>query len=601
MRTFIVAVAVVTTAAAQRGPLPETIVFTRLGPSQTRLFVSNADGTSERPLLEAESLDYNPVWSRDGQWIVFTSERGGSADLYRVKPDGTGLQQLIANPAYDDQADFSPDGQKLAFVSTRADGSADLWIRDLSTNRETPLTSGRGGDFRPAWSPDGRWIAFSSDRGTKVKRDGGGRWWVHLQLADIYIIRPDGSALKRLTNSDNFCGGPRWTRDSRHVIGYCLSGEETFAYRSASDATDEALRRMGRVPLRGNTTLVSVDIATLEQTTITARPGIKSFPAVLNDGEIAYVRKDTDGRGISYHSTEKGGPRGMVRSPSWSPDGKRVVYHKLLDLKPPSWKKTWSRNPGYNLVTTNTLPAFDPSGKRLIATSDNNTLIQIETGRNEAQIVFRQEGKLAQSADWSPQGDAILFGLGQYFRNRAQGAQVAMIKPDGSGLREITSGANNNGFPSYAPDGKRFVYRTFGPEGQGLRVMHLEDGHVTQLTQDYDNFPRWSPRGDLIMFVRRLQDSFVMFTITPDGKRLKRLTDPGSDDSHGTWSPDGEWIAFSSARMGFKDEALNTDSPQPYGEIFVMRYDGSRVQQLTDNQWEEGTPAWLPWSRTTQR
>ena len=576
---------------------PETIVLTRIGPSQTRLFVANADGTAERPLLNADSLDYNPVWSRDGQWIVFTSERNSSADLYRVQPDGTGLQQLTANPAYDDQADFSPDGQKLVFVSTRADGTADLWSRDLSTNRETPLTSGRGGDFRPSWSPDGKWIAFSSDRGTTVKRDGGGQWWVHLQLADIYIVHPDGSALKRLTNSGNFCGGPRWTRDSSHVIGYCLSGEETFAYRSASDATDEALLRMGRVPLRGNTNLVSIDVVTLEQATITTRPGIKSFPAVLNDGEIAYVRKDSDSRGISYHSTEKGGPTGMVRSPSWSPDGKHVVYHRLLDLKPASWQKAWSRNPSYDLVTTNTLPAFDPSGKRLIATADNNTLIQIETGRNVAQTVFRQEGKLAQSADWSPQGDAILFGLGQYFRNRAQGAQVAMIKPDGSGLREITSGVNNNGFPSYAPDGKRFVYRTFGAEGQGLRVMNLDDGHVTKLTEDYDNFPRWSPRGDAIMFVRRLEDSFVIFTITPDGKRLKRLTDPGSDDSHGTWSPDGEWIAFASARMGFKDEALNTDSPQPYGEIFVMRHDGTRVQQLTDNQWEEGTPTWLPWKR----
>ena len=582
-------------------PQPKTILFTRLGPSQTGLFVSNADGTAERPLLNSESLDYNPAWSPDGQWIVFTSERNGSADLYRVKPDGTGLQRLTANPAYDDQADVSPDGQKLVFVSTRVDGTTDLWVRDLSTNRETRLTSGPGGDFRPAWSPDGKWIAFSSDRGTKVQRDGGGQWWVRLQLADLYIIHPDGSALKRVTNSGRFCGGPRWTRDSRHVVGYCLSGEETFAYRSVSDATDEALRRMGRVPLRGNTTLVSIDVSTLEQTTIAAAPGIKSFPAVLNDGEIAYVRKDGDGRGISYNSSGKAGPLGMVRSPSWSPDGTRVVYHKLLDLKVPSWQKAWSRSPGYDLATTYTFPAFDPSGKRLIATSGNTTLVQIETGRNVAHTVFEQEGKLAQSADWSPQGDAILFGLGQYFRNRAQGAQVAMIKPDGSGLREITSGANNNGFPSYAPDGKRFVYRTFGPEGQGLRIMNLEDGHVTKLTEDYDNFPRWSPRGDVIMFVRRLDDSFMIFTITTDGKRLKRLTDPGGDDSHGTWSPDGEWIAFASARMGFKDEALNTDSPQPYGEIFVMRYDGTRVQQLTDNQWEEGSPAWLPWNRTTPR
>jgi Tol biopolymer transport system component len=46
--------------------------------------------------------------------------------------------------------------------------------------------------------------------------------------------------------------------------------------------------------------------------------------------------------------------------------------------------------------------------------------------------------------------------------------------------------------------------------------------------------------------------------------------------------------------MGFKDEMTYTDAPQPYGELFVMRYDGANVEQLTDNQWEDGTPAWVP-------
>jgi len=46
--------------------------------------------------------------------------------------------------------------------------------------------------------------------------------------------------------------------------------------------------------------------------------------------------------------------------------------------------------------------------------------------------------------------------------------------------------------------------------------------------------------------------------------------------------------------MGFKDEVAYTDAPQPYGEIFVMRYDGTQVEQRTDNQWEEGSPAWEP-------
>ena len=51
---------------------------------------------------------------------------------------------------------------------------------------------------------------------------------------------------------------------------------------------------------------------------------------------------------------------------------------------------------------------------------------------------------------------------------------------------------------------------------------------------------------------------------------------------------------WASSRLGFKDEGIYTDAPQPYGELFVMRYDGTGVRQLTDNQWEDGTPAWRP-------
>ena len=79
-----------------------------------------------------------------------------------------------------------------------------------------------------------------------------------------------------------------------------------------------------------------------------------------------------------------------------------------------------------------------------------------------------------------------------------------------------------------------------------------------------------------------------------EGGEPKRLTwNPGADVVQG-WTPDGKTIVFASSRMGFKDELTYTDAPQPYGELFVMRYDGSNVEQLTDNQWEEGTPAWQP-------
>jgi Tol biopolymer transport system component len=64
-------------------------------------------------------------------------------------------------------------------------------------------------------------------------------------------------------------------------------------------------------------------------------------------------------------------------------------------------------------------------------------------------------------------------------------------------------------------------------------------------------------------------------------------------DAHCTWSPDGSALVFTSARMGFKDERVLSMTPQPYGELFTIRVDGTDLRQLTDNQWEDGTPIWF--------
>lgn len=585
----------------------DRVVLDRLGPTQAAIYVSNAHGSGERILQRSGSLDYDPSWSPKGDWIVFTSERIGPAELYRIHPDGSALEQLTDYPAYNDQAAFSPDEKRIVFVSTRAEGRANLWLLDVSTRKATRLTTGDGGDFRPSWSPDGKWIAFSSDRGSSLPPAKGR--WERLQLADIYLIHPDGSGLKRISQHGGFCGSPKWTADSKSVIAYCMSAQDTWTYRFGDETGDDRL--------------VKMDVASGEEVPVAVGPGVKLMPTVLASGEMAYLRRDKTAQGVFY-GMGTAGPSGRdLRSPSWSPDGRQLVYSRFAAKHPLAPVKLWSRNTKYDLYATGWLPDYDRSGERLAVTKMNpitnpsemsgdgngTTLFIVDNGKLPRAILTRKDLILGPS--WSPDGKRIVVGVGVFSAFLDSdigdkkpvdpvngGAQVAILNADGSGFHVVTAGPDNNAFPCFAPDGKRIVYRTSGPEGDGLRIMNLEDRSVKVLTNNYDNFPVWSPRGDLIAFMRRINGFFEVMTIHQDGTGLQQLTHTRGNEAHIAWSPDGERILFTSSRMGFKDEVFYTNNPQPYGEIFVMRYDGTDVEQLTDDQWEEGVPAWQPHERT---
>jgi TolB protein len=579
-------------AAASASLAADRIVFLRLAPAESSLYIADADGSNEQPLTQPGSMNYNPAWTVRGDWIAFTSDRAGSADLFRVHPDGTGLERLTDDPAFDDQAAFSPDGKRIVFVSTRAAGRANLWTLDIATRRVTRLTSGDGGDFRPAWSPDGQWIAFSSDRGSELPSAKGR--WERLQLVDLYVIHPDGTGLRRVSQHGNFCGSPKWLSDGKHLIADCMSAQETWDYRVFFYSGQQSQ-------------IFKVDIASGSTTALTTGPDVKLAPSVLPSGEIAYVLAGKSAKTIVY-AGGKVGPTGadLARNPpAWSPDAKRIVYGRQKLNLTPEPLPLWSRDPKFSLYTTTVLPAYDPKGEHLAVTkidANGTSLYLVEDGKPAQAIMQRKD--LILGPQWSPDGKQIVVGVGGFtsFLDFAAGgmkpadpvnggAEVGILNADGTGFHVLTSGVNNNAFASFSPDGKQIVYRTAGPEGQGLRIMNLEDRSITVLTGEYDNFPVWSSR-NLIGFIRRMGHDFEVMTVSPDGKNLKQLTDVRGNEAHLAWSPDGERLAFTSSRMGFKNEALYTNAPQPYGEIFVMRYDGSEVEQLTDDQWEEGGPAW---------
>ncbi|MSO99047.1 MAG: hypothetical protein EXR11_12655 [Rhodospirillaceae bacterium] len=327
----------------------ERIAFTVLHPSHAGLFLSDIDGQNERPLVPPGD-DYNASFSADGQWIVFTSERAGSADIYRVHADRTVLQGLTDSTNYDDQAVLSPDGETLAFVSTRDTGTANIWLLDIKKQRVTNLTKSASGNFRPSWSPDGAWIAFTSDRDTPLGRNPPS--WELMQSIAVYIVHPNGSGLRRLTPLGELSGSPRWAPDSRHLV----------YYHSPEPGAGPA------GPTEPSTQIVSVDISTGASETQTSGPKMKVAPQYVGDKEIGYLVESGNSRSFELTSGRQG-VAGQIHDPSVSPDGKTVVYHKVAPTdfsQRDGLKPVFSINPKFELFLTGFYPDYSRARDQIV-------------------------------------------------------------------------------------------------------------------------------------------------------------------------------------------------------------------------------------------
>lgn len=553
-------------------------------PAHSQLFIAKGDGAAEKPILPLTGLDYSPALSKDRQWVVFTSERNGSADIYRVHPDGTGLDRLTDDRAFDDQAVLSPDGNTLAFVSSRKLGHAHVWLMDMKTRKSHLLTKDPGSGFHPSWSPDGKWLAFSSDMGRFAGHLPGR--WEKTQSLSIFVVRPDGSGLRRVTRGRGVAGSPQWSTDGKRLYYY-----ETTELGALYATFDAKL---------GATQISSMDIETGSIMAHSSGDGVRRWPQPLDDGSIAYL--GTDEKRVISLCRIKGevvstGASGEIRSPSWSADGKTVVYAKLTAPDKFEVLPGFSTLPDVHLTKLASggfFPTASPSTGQMVVSSNMESLVSMNSDGSGRRELLSAPNALLLSPAWSWDGRKIAFSKGMYFRHGGHPeGQIGIMNADGTNIQFHGRANTNSGFPTWSPDGQRIVYS----QDAHLVIWDLTTGLERNLTLpagQRDTFPQWSPKGDWIVFSSDSDsdEDFKLFLIRPDGTELHRLTDK-SGDSHGSWSPDGNWIVFSSARMGFKDEHALSESPQPYGQLFMIRSDGSGLRQITDNKWEAGTAAWI--------
>ncbi|RDW56763.1 uncharacterized protein DSM5745_11595 [Aspergillus mulundensis] len=610
----------------------------RIAPGTSELYISSANGSHERPLLPDPVYEYHASFSPDGQWITFTAERSGdgNSDIYRVRPDGSDLQLLLSTPSMEDSVVTSPDRKKIAYVSTENGYRANIWVMDLSTRKRWNVTDTAlsrfsvnstlmNGYFRPSWSPDGSWLAFSSDRNTDWRGHGtdtylGISGWEHTQELSIYAVRPDGSDFRTVVTKPGYSlGSPAWSIDGKRIVYYEMTREATWgAHRPESiDSTSSVI--------------VSVDFETGKDRRVeVGTEGVKAFPQYLDDTTIAYHLKGTDAEGI--YTTAGTYLNKTIRSPAWSPDGKYIVYEKTAwDIRPMA-KELYSWDEEWEYRFTDVFPQLSSTShaqKKLAITQKqlgNSSIVSMfpnatdeRTAYDNAKSTLVESSLVSQGLagafqpSWSPDGEWLVFGEGGWFQDRSSYGGWLMRATANGSYYEVLTNSNesisntsiiNSGFPSYSHDGRKVVFRvwgansTAGDERQlGLRVLDLDTRTISVLTDQWDNLPFFSPVGteERIVFTRKTDVyNYDVCTIKPDGSDLRVLTSSGGNDAHAVWSYDGR-IVYSTGMFGFQYEcALYDDTFQPYGQVVVMDADGGNKRVLTDSIWEDSMPLFVP-------
>ena len=294
--------------------------------------------------------------------IVFTSDRDGQIDIYVMKDDGSHVRRLTNSPLYQSGAVWSPDGKYIAFIVDLHSGTpgqeaqSDIFIMTADGMHQQNLTQHPALDSNMSWSPDGRHLAFTSDRS--------GGWEIHVMDIATREVR-------QLTHSgaDGYASGPAWSPDGRHI-----------AY----------------------------ELALLEQ------------------GRHVYIT-GADGRNV--HPLVKGGLPGVVGHTSilrfsvhWSPDGEHLLYNEMT---------------------------FSGKGGRIA----NDLVIRRRDGRHPRILDIPSVWQI-DAVCWAAEGRAVLFAAVPNRlrdKNRPEIFKIYRYSLASGQITNLTNHPSDNWFPDWTP------------------------------------------------------------------------------------------------------------------------------------------------------
>ena len=226
-------------------------------------------------------------------------------------------------------------------------------------------------------------------------------------------------------------------------------------------------------------------------------------------------------------------------------------------------------------------PALSRDGRRIAFGRRGEIYVMSSSGSNVHRLTFSpaQEGAPA----WSSDGRWIA-----YSSYRSGKSDIWKMRSDGSAKTRLTRTASLEDVPDWSPDGRRIVYA--GPQAR-IWVMKADGTGQHPLTRNALGggvawAPAWSPRGTLIAYefsggTSPVNPTNEIWLMNADGSHPVRLTNNQLEDGQPTWSPDGRWLAFASARP----------HPGPL-HLWVMHPNGKGLHRVSSSAGEEYQPSW---------
>jgi Tol biopolymer transport system component len=357
------------------------------------------DGSDRVVLLGDEALDYAPVWSPDGRFLYFASDRGGSMGLWRLAMDeatgrATGEPEAVTGnvEAAMDLPSFSADGRTLLFRSKlESVNPAVIPFDPVAERAGTPkLLMTRTGILSPtSMSPDGQWLALHSMGDIRE---------------DVFVMRVDGTGLRRLTDDAARDRQPRWSSDGASILFY--SNRDGGRYSIYSIRTDgSGLTRM--LPPSDDDRYwgaLSPADGSMVMNNIRSQSFLVSPPFPARESQIRRIEN------VDL-------PGGTLTLSGWSPDGKYLVGAVV--------SKTSGTPVGvglYDLATETAVKISDdqgqwaspflPDSRRMIYTTSRDELVVVDVATRQRRVipVAFGAGVNPESFAVAPDGRALYFG-----------------------------------------------------------------------------------------------------------------------------------------------------------------------------------------------